>query len=140
MTFPSPPFPPWATMAARGSELICDVLLVVAAVISTGGAPASVALALGTLQWVWPLLIGAGGMCSAAGTLTGWLRLKLAGCSLASGGLFTWACALVVGPAATSGQRALAAALLAAIGLLAYRLIVTLAMVHLRARGGFRVP
>lgn len=138
MTFPSPPFPPWATLASRSAEMTCDVLLIGAALLSLRGAPASVALALGTLEWVWPLLIGAGGALSAAGTLSGRLRLKLAGCSLASGGLLSWACALLVGTA-TSGQRALAAALLAAIGLLAYRLIVTLAMIHLRARGGLRV-
>ncbi|GAB6898178.1 hypothetical protein [Kineosporia succinea] len=138
MTFPSPPFPPWATAAARGSEVACDGLLIVAAVMASRGAPASLALALGTLEWLWPALIGLGGVSSAIGTLSGWLRLKLAGCSLSAGGFISWACALLLGHS-TSGQYALAAALIAATGLLVYRVVVTLAMIHLQARGGASV-
>lgn len=130
--------PAWQVTSARAAEICCDAGLIASAVFASQGAPLSVATALGTIEWAWVLLVALGGLLSAAGTLRQWLGMKLAGCCLSIGGLGAWVASLLEGGTITSGQASLCCALTSAIGLLAYRMVVTLAVISLRASGASR--
>lgn len=133
MTTP-PPIPAWLTTCARTAELVCDAGLIAASILATYGAPLSVATALGPIEWAWVLLVALGGVLSAVGTLTQILGIKLAGCCFGIGGLGAWVSSLLAGDV-TSGQGALCFVLIAGASLLAYRMVVTLAVIYLRAAG-----